>query len=458
VTVPDLDLDLSAALAEWLPERRWFGSKDRRITRVFIESDNVIGEGDPAYHHLVLRIRYAGTRVEDRYQVPVGYATVVPDHPESAVIAQIDGVTVYDACVDPGFTRLLPSLIATDAGVAGLRFRRGPAADDEVLTSDLHGRVLGVEQSNTSLLYGEAFIMKLFRRLTPGINPDLEVALALAPLGNEAILPPVGWAEMDVDDTPTTLALAQPFLRLAVDGWALATTSVRDLFAEADLHADEVGGDFAGEAERLGSTTADMHRDLARVLPTGTMQRAALRRHAAAMTSRLEKAVAVVPELVDYAEPLRSAFAELSLLEEVIPVQRIHGDLHLGQVLRHDTGWTVLDFEGEPVKSLAERTALDSPFRDVAGMLRSFDYASRHLLTTGPDEPQLAYRATEWAERNREAFCHGYAERSGADPRKSSVLLRAYELDKAVYEVVYEARNRPSWLPIPLQAIARLVS
>jgi maltokinase len=175
------------------------------------------------------------------------------------------------------------------------------------------------------------------------------------------------------------------------------------------------------------------------------------------MHERLDAASEIVPELAPFADGIRSAYDAVAALPRGVPVQRIHGDFHLGQVLRTDAGWVLIDFEGEPARPLAERRALMSPLRDVAGMLRSFDYAARHLLAEQPGNPGLEYRAGEWAERNRDAFCAGYGRAVGRDPREDAVLLRAFELDKAVYEVVYEARNRPTWLPIPLGSIERLV-
>jgi maltokinase len=174
------------------------------------------------------------------------------------------------------------------------------------------------------------------------------------------------------------------------------------------------------------------------------------------MRRRLEKAAAAIPELAPYADGLTRAFDALAAYDQPVTVQRIHGDFHLGQVLRTIDGWKLIDFEGEPAKSLIERRALDTPVKDIAGMLRSFDYAARSLLADHQGDQQIAYRAAEWATRNQQAFCDGYAEVAGTDPRDQTVLLNSFLADKVIYEVLYEARNRPSWLQIPLSAAAHL--
>jgi maltokinase len=325
----------------------------------------------------------------------------------------------------------------------------------------LPGDVISTEQSNTSLVYGESAILKLFRRLEPGLNPDVEVHDALRRTENPHIAPLLGHIEINDPDPaqpPATVAMLQAFVANASDGWRLATSSVRDLYAEGDLHADEVGGDFAGESERLGEAVATVHADLARVLPTEPAGDDWYATVTGQMATRLDAALQVVPDLAGHADRLRALYAAAAAAREPVVRQRVHGDLHLGQVLRTTTGWIVLDFEGEPARPLAARRELDTPLRDVAGMLRSFDYAARHMLVESPGDPQRAYRAQEWAERNRQAFREGYAAGGGTELDAGSPLLRAFEADKAVYECVYEARNRPHWLMIPLQSLSRLTS
>ena len=182
---------------------------------------------------------------------------------------------------------------------------------------------------------------------------------------------------------------------------------------------------------------------------------------AAAMRDRLRAAIDVVPALADHAAALEATYDDLADLADVA-VQQIHGDLHLGQTLRTVKGWKIVDFEGEPAKTLAERLLPDSPWRDVAGMLRSFDYAPRVVRMTSfaldaglGGEEQQAYRAAEWSQRNAQAFLESYAE--GELTAAERTLLDAYVADKAVYETVYEARNRPTWVEIPLDALDRLV-
>ena len=443
----------SDLLLQWLPLQRWFSGKGRTITSVTPGSTAVLRMADPRVELSVFGVTYDDGGSDD-YQLLLGRTPgPVERRLEHTVLGTVEGELLYDAVHDPVATTALLERMAAGGEVDGVVFTH-----DAEIDPTLTGRVLSAEQSNTSIVFGDSLILKLFRRLQPGVNPDIEVTKALADAGSPYVAQPLAWLDGTLDGQVTTLGLAQPFLRNSAEGWAMATASVRDLFAEGDLHADEVGGDFAGESERLGLATGEVHRLLAQVLPSRDAGPDESFETAIQLHERLGAAVTAVPELAPFAEGIRASYDALQHRTGPVHVQRVHGDFHLGQVLRTQEGWVLLDFEGEPARPLAERRALMSPLRDVAGMLRSFDYAAQHLLAERAGAPQLAYRATEWAERNRQAFCDGYARATGADPRDEAVLLRAFELDKAVYEVVYEARNRPAWLPIPLGSIERLVA
>ncbi len=440
-----------SALAAWLPEQRWFGGKGREISDVTERVSSVLQEASPAVRLSVVHVEYTDGGSED-YQLLLGETSEVEERLEYAVIGSLPHGLLYDATHDPVATALLLDHLAAGDQVGNVTFHRAAELD-----TTLPGRLMTAEQSNTSVVYGDALILKLFRRLQAGANPDIEITKALADAGSHHVATPLAWIDALIDGEQTTLGLLQPFLRGSSEGWAMATASVRDLLAEQDLHADEVGGDFASESERLGQTTGEVHLLMREVLPSATAGPEESQQTAVQLVERLDAALLVAPELTDHAEGIRAAYAQVGLLTGPVPVQRVHGDLHLGQVLRTQDGWVLLDFEGEPARPLADRRALMSPLRDVAGMLRSFDYAGHHLLAVQASSPQLIYRAHEWADRNRAAFCEGYGRAVGADPRDQDVLLRAFELDKAVYEVVYEARNRPTWLPVPLASIARLL-
>ena len=438
-------------LATWLVKQRWFAGKGRTVHDLAVVADTEIIPGDPGLRHLLVTVSHGAT--SDCYQLFIGSRARLPARLRHARIGTHEGRQIYDGLHDTDLTRTLLDAIVADRTVGMLRFCRIPGAEIE---PGLDSLVLTGEQSNTSLVFGESAIFKVFRRVSPGPNPDLEVASALAKLGSSHIAEPYGWVETRMDGATTVLAILSRYLRAASDGWSLAATSVRDLYATEGSHAAEAGGDFAGEAERLGAATAQVHQDLAEAFGRSELEPEAIRELAEQMYRRLDIAIATVPELARHADKVGDAYSHLAKLTEPTPAQRVHGDYHLGQVMRTQTGWVVLDFEGEPASPLAQRRARSSPLRDVAGMLRSFDYAARHQLLTHPDADSLAPKASEWVRRNSDAFCAGYAAAGGLDPATNSVLLRAMLLDKAVYEVIYEARHRPTWIPIPLESIAEL--
>jgi maltokinase len=443
-------------LAAWLPAQRWYSGSGVTMRDLSITSNVILAAGDPELRHLIITVSSGGGTA--RYQVLAGIRSHVPDRLRHAVMGPAGrGRTAYDALHDPVLTKILLRGMAEQATVGPMRFFREPGA---VIDTGLDSLMLTGEQSNSSLIFGDSAILKVLRRLFPGQNPDLEVTRALARRGSRHVAEPFGWIETGTNGDSILLAILSRYLPGASDGWSLAVTSLRDLYsgdgvqAQGTIRPDQAGGDFAGEAFRLGAATAEVHADLAAAFGVTVLPPGSLSDLAGQMTSRLESACAEVPELCPHAGKLRGYFADLAAVREPMQVQRVHGDFHLGQVLRTATGWVILDFEGEPAVPLSERRAPGLALRDVAGMLRSFDYAARHQLLDRPDSEKLGDIAAEWVERSQAAFCKGYAEAGKADPQAHGAVLRALMLDKAVYEVVYEARHRPSWLPIPLESIA----
>ncbi|OIJ98556.1 maltokinase N-terminal cap-like domain-containing protein [Streptomyces colonosanans] len=448
---PSLLTSLGPPLREWLPRQRWFAGKGRPVTGLSLVSatDLLPPGGTPRLIHLLVRAhqpdspaRGAVSHPGDCYQLLIGVREVLPPRLAPALIGRpekgpLAGRTVYEALYDPRAAAVLLKAIRTRARVGRLRFE---GDGHQRIRGGLVPRRLTSEQSNSSVIYGDTFILKLLRRIVPGINPDLELPLVLSREGCPRVPAPTGWLRADLDgvDDPYILAVLQPYVRGATDGWELA---LRELAKSED---------FTAEARALGRATAEVHRALAHTLPTVTMGHAQIRALADGMARRLEAAAQAVPALQPYAPALHSVFEELTAFAaegRAWTAQRIHGDLHLGQCLRSPSGeWSLIDFEGEPSKSLAERRMPQPTVRDVAGMLRSFDYAAHSAVPPAP----------EWATACRAAFCSGYTVSAGRDPRTDPVLLRAYETDKAVYEVLYEARHRPDWLPVPMAAIRRL--
>ncbi|MFS0731752.1 phosphotransferase [Curtobacterium sp. 1P10AnD] len=402
-------------LAPWIAAQRWYAAKGGAgpTLRTLSTDDDT---------RLVLDDAATGAVL---YQAPVVLR---------------DGI-LTDATADLEWVRGLTARI--DAGPESLR-PIGPVTA---------ARVLSGEQSNTSVICdtasGEQVIVKVFRVLHHGDNPDVTTQLALSAAGSTRVPAVYGalrgsWPDSGRPDGTATghLAVAQEFLPGTRDAWRVALADAR------------AGTPFADDARRLGAALAEVHRTLAAVLPTTPATDDRRRDALATMHARLAAAEREAPAVAEHADAVRAVYARAA--EASWPdLQRVHGDLHLGQVLAvpGERGWVFLDFEGEPLRPLAERSVPDVPLRDVAGMLRSFDYVAGALARdTDPVD------TGDWAHEARNAFLTGYEQAIGGDLHAHREVLDAFELDKAVYEVVYESRNRPDWVDIPLAAVARLAA
>jgi maltokinase len=436
-----------AMISPWMTRQRWFANKRavpslEQIGSVSLESAE---PGVRIVTHLVLDHTVG---VPALYQVPLTYRRE-PLALAGALVGEWDGEWVYDAPYDAAYTGALLDAITHGTESRGDHVWAIGKRTASHVGAGLQSRVLTGEQSNTSIIFeheGETpVICKVFRALHDGENPDVVLQTVLAAAGSTAVPPPVGHilAEWDDSGEPNGratghLAFAQEFLPGVQDAWRVA------------LSAAASGTDFSHEARTLGIATAGVHATLAAAMPTNNATQDDIDEVIGSMHRRLAEAIREVPDLARFEPAIREVF-ERARIAPWPAQQRIHGDFHLGQVLAvPDRGWVVLDFEGEPLRPMKERNRLDSAERDIAGMLRSFDYVAGSLAVGG------AAPSPAWSESARAAFEDGYGEASGRDIRHSRALVDAFELDKALYETVYEARNRPGWLSIPVDAIDRL--
>jgi len=439
--------DLGPALANWVRSRRWFAGKDRRLDGVDVVWSAEIVEagwyGGPQGLLLLLAARLADGTVQ-YYQAVLGVRRSMPRWLTAETVATVGGRTYYEATADPELMALLLGRIAGQDIANGVRFvAERPGALDAAVRAGLGAREHRSEQSNTSVVFGDRFILKLFRAVAVGTNPDLEVHRRLSAEAAVPVAPLLGSIEARTPLGPVTVGLLQSYASDAVDGWRLLTRPAPGAEGTAVPAAD---------LAVLGAAVRTVHRSLARTFGRAAMSAGTLARVRDGFRDRLERALDHAPVLRPHGPALRAAFARLAEVPPGEQVQRVHGDLHLGQVLHTAGGWLLIDFEGEPSAPIEDRVAWRSPLQDVAGMLRSIDYAAR--FRDEPPEAGDAGGTDRWAARAKASFCRGY----GGIAAGRTGLLRAYELDKAVYEVVYETRNRPEWVGVPLRAVEELTA
>jgi maltokinase len=454
VTHEPRDDTLMALLTGWLPDRRWFPVKGVDVGLSCVGGLTLVDPLDEADVRILL-VRAVASGVDRVLQVPLTLRA--PGRPAAAKLGTIGAraatgepetrrTETHDGVGDPAFLR------------AWLAAAEGPGGDH---VDPTRARVLTGEQSNTSVILPAspgapdavdpgrgAAILKIYRALAPGDNPDVDVPRALAEVGWEHVPRPLAWLEATwpagAGNVTGHLGVLSEFLPDARDGFELACAMAGR------------GESFAPLARELGEVVAEMHAALAQALPVAVAvpgpggDRAG--GVARAVRERFRWALGALPELERYADRVELLAAGTQAVPDPPAPQRIHGDLHLGQVLRVRDRWYVLDFEGEPLAPIAARTRPDLALRDIAGMLRSIDYAA---AVGGASTPPAMAEA--WVAQARHALLEGYRRDSPVDAGHA-VLLRALELDKALYEAVYEARNRPDWLRIPLGALDRLLA
>jgi len=456
--------DLSARLAvpeevlsEWISAQRWFGAKARDVAQFNVLDVVVLRREPPAIALTIVEARF-GSGTHELYNVPLGVRPE-SDGWDRAVVCTDGGYTVYDALADPDQTALLAELLGRRAEV-----RDGESsvnffwADGEPVQPGTRSRTMDVEQSNTSIVFDERLVLKVFRKVEPGINPELEMLRFLAGHGFEHIAKLEGWFQYSGGLMDATLGVIQQFIPGAVDGWRLAL----DALVQTE-------SDFFAQIEELGAVTGRMHAALAAdpedpdfAPEEPSDENVSLL--SATIDEQIERVFLELPDTAMLAPiagrgpDLRDRLQMLSHIGIGGRLIRGHGDYHLGQTVLGPEGWVVLDFEGEPGRPLRERRRKHSPLRDVAGMLRSISNAA----LAGELLFDLPAASSDWESGARECFLRGYLAEVDqallpAGRQAIEKLLSIFELEKLLYELRYELNNRPDWLIVPVTAIARLL-
>jgi len=472
----------AGSLPNWLETRRWFADKGREITGAAIEDALIEGVGLDWLALAVARVTFVDGSAA-RYLLPLAL-TESPGTAEIITTVESGDVAgvVVDATDRPWFGGWLLDHLAgaTELAPRNWVFAAHPAGRADITAArGTPPTVIRAEQSNSSLRFADVLIVKLFRRLQSGLNPDEEVLRALADVRFERVPRYVGSVSWrSADGAPHAVALAQRFVPNIGDGW---TWMLQRLTGVAGGDVDPETDQFVAE-QRLGQRTGELHVALGAVHDSGfapeTADRAAIDRDTDRTRAAIDETVGLLRERrshlpADIARRLPDAIAGLPAVgerangyQDELGTRRIrvHGDYHLGQTLRTPDGdWVIIDFEGEPARSLEERRQRTSVLKDVAGMLRSFAYArgAAERSAGGSADRAARRRLQSWELGARRAFLAGYRQALATsamrfvpdDHETFARALAAWELDKALYEIAYEVRNRPDWLELPLRSL-----
>ncbi len=449
-------------LREWVEQQRWYASKSRHVTGIDIV-ETIMLRDDPLLILALVQTRFA-TGTHELYQLPLALRS--PDATDeglgSEAIAHTDEWTVYDALAEPAeaielLRRIESTEEITTTGGGHFRFHQFEGAVPH-LSGPSDVRLMGVEQSNSSVVFDDTIVLKVFRKLEPGVNPELEVLRFLTWRGFPNIAPLHGWYDYEGPAFASTLGVAQTFLPEAVGGWELA---LDEIWSAPEMFLERLGS--------LGTVTAQLHTCLASdagdpAFSPDEPSQEALSLLTATIDEDIERIFLRLPDNDERLAPIAgrgqdvrerlAARAQVGVSGRVI---RTHGDYHLGQTLHTPRGWVIIDFEGEPARPLPERRQKRSPLRDVASMLRSFAY-----VTSAVELLNRRRAPADFEQRARERFLEHYfgAIDPTLIPGGEAViqnLLSIYELEKAIYELRYELNNRPDWISIPVAGIARIL-